>query len=55
MALGVTLHVARNTDHPGGSAVDQRTTRHLSYRESLNARRGIEKVFDWIQQAVDLR
>lgn len=52
---GVTPHVARNTKRKGGSAIDQRTTRHPGYRQSLNARRGIEKVFGWIKQAAGLR
>ena len=52
---GVTPHVAQNTKRKGGSAIDQRTTRHPGYRQSLNARRGIEKVFGWIKQAAGLR
>jgi hypothetical protein len=46
--LGVTPHVAQNTARPGGSAIDSRTTRHEGYVKSINARRGIEKVFGWI-------
>ncbi len=46
--LGVTPHVAQNTARPGGSAIDGRTTRHEGYAQSINARRGIEKVFGWI-------
>jgi IS5 family transposase len=34
--IGVTPHVAQNT------------TRHEGYAKSINARRGIEKVFAWI-------
>jgi hypothetical protein len=44
--IGVTPHVAQNTARSGGSAIDGRTTRHESYAKSINARRGIEKVFD---------
>ena len=51
----ITPHVAQNTRRKGGSAIDHRTTRHLGYRQSLNARRGIEKVFGWIKQAAGLR
>jgi hypothetical protein len=40
--------VAQNTARPGGSAIDSRTTRHEGYVKSINARRGIEKVFGWI-------
>jgi hypothetical protein len=46
--IGVTPHVAQNTARPGGSAIDGRTTRHEGYAKSINARRGIEKVFGWI-------
>jgi hypothetical protein len=31
------------------------TTRHEDYAKSINARRGIEKVFGWIQQWGGLR
>jgi hypothetical protein len=48
--IGVTAHVAQNTARPGGSAIDGRTTRHEGYGKSINARRGIEKVFGWIKQ-----
>jgi hypothetical protein len=43
--IGVTPHVAQNTARSGGSAIDGRTTRHEGYTQSINARRGIEKVF----------
>ncbi len=46
--LGVTPHVAQNTARSGGSEIDGRTTRHVGYAKSINARRGIEKVFGWI-------
>ena len=42
--IGVTPHVAQNTSRPGDSAIDGRTTRHKGYGQSINARRGIEKV-----------
>ena len=32
-----------------------RTTRHEGYAKSINARRGIEKVFGWIKQWGGLR
>jgi hypothetical protein len=47
--LGVTPHVAQNTARSGGSAIDGRTTRHGGYAKSINARRGIEKVFGWLK------
>jgi len=53
--IGVTPHVAHNTNRPGGSAIDGRTTRHKGYTKSINARRGIEKVFGWIKQWGGLR
>ncbi len=53
--IGVTPHVAQNTSRPGGSAIDGRTTRHEGYAKSINARRGIEKVFAWIKQWGGLR
>jgi hypothetical protein len=43
--IGVTPDVAQNTARSGGSAIDGRTTRHVGYAKSINARRGIEKVF----------
>jgi hypothetical protein len=53
--IAVTPHVAQNTSRPGGSAIDGRTTRHEGYPKSINARRGIEKVFGWIKQWGGLR
>ncbi len=53
--IGVTPHVAQNTARLGGSAIDGRTTRHEGYAKSINARRGIEKVFAWIKQWGGLR
>ncbi len=46
--IGVTPQVAQNTARSGGSAIDGRTTSHQGYAQSINARRGIEKVFGWI-------
>ena len=45
--IGMTAHVAHNTARSSGSAIDGRTTRHEGYAQSINARRGIEKVFGW--------
>ena len=53
--IAVTPHVSQNTNRPGGSAIDGRTTRHQGYAQSINARRGIEKVFGWIKQWGGLR
>ena len=46
--IGVTPHVAQNTARLGGSAIDGSTTRQECYAKSINACRGIEKVFAWI-------
>ena len=53
--LCVTPHVAQNSDRSGGSAIDRRTTRHEGYVKSINARRGIEKIFGWIKEFGGLR
>jgi len=43
--LNVTPHVAQNIDRNGGSAIDQRTTRHPGYALSVKARKMIEEAF----------
>ena len=43
----VTPHVAANHTRRGGSAIDGRTTRHLSYRISQIIRKRIEEHFGW--------
>ncbi len=43
----VTPHVAANDTRRGGSAIDGRTTRHLSYRISQIIRKRIEEHFGW--------
>ena len=43
----VTPHVAANHTRRGGSAMDGRTTRHLSYRISQIIRKQIEEHFGW--------
>jgi hypothetical protein len=47
--------VAQNTGRSGGSAIGRRTTRHEGYAKSINARRGIEKIFGWIKEFGGLR
>ena len=47
---GITPHISQNTKRKGGSAIDGRTTRHEGYAKSLNARKGIEKVFGWLKE-----
>jgi hypothetical protein len=53
--IGVTPHVSQNAVRSGGSAIDGRMTRHKGYAKSINARRGIEKVFGWFKQWGGLR
>lgn len=52
---GVTPHVAQNIQPRRRSAFDGRTVRHLGYGKSTNARRRIEQVLGWIEQAAGLR
>jgi hypothetical protein len=47
--LGVTPHVARNTGRPGGSAIDERTTRHPGYAMSQQKRKRVEEIFGWLK------
>jgi len=53
--LGFTPHVAQNTARAGGSAIDQRTTRHASYAKSQHARPRIEPAFGWLKTIAWLR
>jgi transposase len=45
--LNVTPHVAQNTARRGGSAIDQRTTRHAGYTTSQTKRKRVEEIFGW--------
>jgi hypothetical protein len=47
--LKVTPHVAQNTARPGGSAIDQRTTRHAGYALSQTKRKRVEEIFGWFK------
>lgn len=47
--IGVTPHVARNQKRPGGSAIDERTTRHEGYAISQQKRKRIEQGFGWMK------
>ena len=51
----VTPHVSENTNRPGGSAVDGRTTRHAGYQVSQRKRKRIEEVFGWLKTVGMLR
>jgi transposase len=47
--IGMTPHVAQNTERPGGSAIDERTTRHTGYAISQQKRKRIEQSFGWMK------
>ncbi len=47
--ISVTPHVAQNTERPGGSAIDARTTRHAGYGISQQKRKRIEQSFGWMK------
>lgn len=53
--LGVTPHVAQNHARPGGSAIDDRTTRHPGYRISQRKRKRIEECFGWLKTIALMR
>jgi transposase len=53
--LGVTPHVAQNDQRRGGSAIDERTTRHESYRISQVKRKRIEECFGWLKTIALMR
>ena len=48
-------HVTQNSKRPGGSSIDERTTRHASYQVSQRKRPLIEKAFGWMKQTGGLR
>lgn len=51
----VTPHVAQNDKRPGGSAIDQRTTRHPGYQVSQRKRKRVEEIFGWLKTVGLLR
>ena len=53
--MGIRPHVAQNLNRPGGSAVDERTTRHGGYQRSQKKRPLIEKAFGWMKQTGGIR
>jgi transposase len=53
--LKVTLHVAQNTKRSGGSAIDERTTRHAGYGISQKKRKRIEESFGWLKTIALMR
>jgi transposase len=50
-----TPHVAQNEKRPGGSAIDERTTRHGGYAISQKKRKRIEECFGWMKDIALLR
>ena len=54
-SLNVTPHVAQNIDRRGGSAVDERTTRHEGYKVSQRKRKLIEEIFGWLKTVGPMR
>jgi transposase len=53
--LNVTPHVAQNTKRSGGSAIDERTTRHSGYAVSQIKRKRIEECFGWLKTIALMR
>jgi transposase len=53
--LNVTPHVAQNTKRSGGSAIDERTTRHSGYALSQIKRKRIEECFGWLKTIALMR
>src|ERR1041385_4953070 len=53
--LNVTPHVAQNTKRSGGSAIDERTTRHSGYALSQIKRKRIEECFGWVKNIALMR
>jgi transposase len=53
--LQATPHVAQNTKRSGGSAIDERTTRHPGYTISQIKRKRIEECFGWLKTIALMR
>jgi len=53
--MQVTPHVAQNHKRNGGSAIDERTSRHESYGVSQRKRKRIEECFGWLKTIALLR
>jgi transposase len=53
--MQVTPHVAQNTNRPGGSAIDGRTTRHPGYGISGKKRKRVEEIFGWMKTIGGMR
>jgi transposase len=53
--LNVTPHVAQNTERRGGSAIDERTTRHVGYATSQTKRKRVEEIYGWFKTVAMMR
>ena len=53
--MQVRPHVTQNLNRAGGSAIDQRTTRHASYQISQRKRPLIERAFGWMKSVGGIR
>jgi IS5 family transposase len=53
--IKVTPHVAQNVNRSGGSAIDDRTTRHAGYAISQKKRKRIEESFGWLKTIALMR
>jgi len=53
--MQVTPHVAQNATRSGGSAIDERTTRHGGYAVSQKKRKRIEESFGWLKTIALMR
>lgn len=53
--MQVTPHVAQNIKRSGGSAIDERTTRHAGYATSQTKRKRIEESFGWLKTIALMR
>lgn len=53
--MEVTPHVAQNVKRSGGSAIDERTTRHAGYEISQKKRKRIEESFGWLKTIALMR
>ena len=51
----ITPHIAQNHKRWGGSAIDQRTTRHPGYEISQRKRKRVEEIFGWLKTVGLLR
>lgn len=53
--LRIAPHVAQNLSRPGGSRIDDRTTRHHGYEISQRCRKRVEEIFGWMKVVGGLR